>query len=390
MKFELKEKELIVFLEGRVDSTNAEEVEKEIENIRKSNEHDSLILDLEELEYISSAGLRLILRIIRQEKDFKIVNAGSEVYEIFEMTGFTEMMDISKAYKRMSVEGCEVVGEGANGKVYRIDRDTIVKVYLNPDSLDDIHKERALAKRAFVLGVPTAISYDVVRVGEGYGSVFELLNSKSLAKLIKAEPENLDKYVDEYVDLMKTIHGTVVKPEDMPSMKEVAVDWAKFLLEYLPEEKGHKLVKLMEAVPEDLHMMHGDYHIKNVMMQNGEALLIDMDTLCHGHPIFELGSMFNAYLGFSELDHSIIEGFLGITYEQAVRIWERTLPLYLGTDDPEKVKEVEEKAMLVGYTRLMRRLIRRNGLNTEKGKKEIECYKNHILDLLDRIDDLTF
>ena len=58
--------------------------------------------------------------------------------------------------------------------------------------------------------------------------------------------------------------------------------------------------------------------------------------------------------------------------------------------DPEKVKEVEEKAMLVGYTRLMRRLIRRNGLNTEKGKKEIECYKNHILDLLDRIDDLTF
>ena len=55
----------------------------------------------------------------------------------------------------------------------------------------------------------------------------------------------------------------------------------------------------MEAVSVRHQMLHGDYHIKNVMMQDGEVLLIDMDTLCQGHPVFELASMYNAYVGFS-------------------------------------------------------------------------------------------
>jgi len=299
-------------------------------------------------------------------------------------------MKVEKAYRRLSVDGCEVIGQGANGKVYRIDPDTIIKVYLNPDSLPDIHRERELARRAFVLGIPTAIPYDVVKVGDGYGSVFELLNAKSFAKLIKAEPERLDEYVAMYVDLLKKIHSTVVKEDDMPSMRDVAIGWAKFLIDYLPEATSSKLVSLVEAVPEDLHMMHGDYHIKNVMLQNGEVLLIDMDTLCHGHPIFELASMFNAYCGFSELDHSISSSFLGIPHETAVEIWQKSLPLYLGTNDKERVADVERKAMIIGYTRLMRRSIRRGGLENDASRAEIEVYKNHIIELVDKVDSLLF
>ena len=140
----------------------------------------------------------------------------------------------------------------------------------------------------------------------------------------------------------------------------------------------------------DHHMMHGDYHIKNVMLQNGEALLIDMDTLCQGYPVFELGSMFNAYLGFSELDHSISESFLGVSHETAEAIWNKSLPRYLGTDDAGKIREVENKAKIIGYTRLARRLIRRHGLEDEQGKKEIETYIAHICELLDAVDTLVF
>ncbi|MCQ2449438.1 MAG: anti-sigma factor antagonist, partial [Clostridia bacterium] len=341
---------LQIGLQGRIDSTNAASVEAEIDAAR-TEAHNEIVLDAENLAYISSAGLRVILHVRKQEPTLKIINAGSEVYEIFEMTGFTEMIPVSKAYRKLSVDGCEVIGQGANGKVYRIDADTIVKVYFDPDALPDIHRERELARRAFVLGIPTAIPYDVVKVGDGYGSVFELLNAKSFAKLIKAEPEKLDEYIGLYVDLLKKIHATEVDPDDMPDMRAVAVDWAKFLIPYLPEEKGEKLVKMVENVPADNHMMHGDYHIKNVMMQNGEVLLIDMDTLCHGHPVFELASVFNAYIGFSELDHSISESFLGIPHDIAVAIWERMLPLYLGTDDAEKIKSVADKAMLMGYVR---------------------------------------
>lgn len=171
----------------------------------------------------ASAGLRVILRLRKQEPELAIVNASPEVYEIFEMTGFTEMMPVSRAYRRVSVDGCEVIGQGANGKVYRLDPETIIKVYLNPNSLPDIHWERELARKAFVLGIPTAIPYDVVKVGDGYGSVFELLNAKSFGSLIAEHPEEMDKYVKMYVDLLKKIHGTKVHPEDLRDMKS---SWA--------------------------------------------------------------------------------------------------------------------------------------------------------------------
>ncbi len=390
MNTKLNNGTLYLELMGRIDSTNAAAVEQEMNECISANEHTELVLDADKLEYISSAGLRIILRLLKSNPKLKMINASSEVYDILDMTGFAEMMTVEKAYRRLSVDGCEVIGQGANGKVYRLDPDTIIKVYMNADALPDIHRERELARRAFVLGIPTAIPYDVVKVGESYGSVFELLSAKSFAKLMKAEPENLDKYIDMYVELMKKIHSTEVRPEDMPDMREVALDWAKFLKDYLPEKTAEKLVALVEAVPVDHHMMHGDYHIKNVMLQNGEVLLIDMDTLCQGHPVFELASMYNAYVGFSELDHSVSDSFLGIPYEVSVSIWEKSLPLYLGTDDAEKVAEVEQKAKLIGYTRLMRRLIRRHGLETEEGRAYIEAYKAHIIELTDRIDTLTF
>ena len=380
---------LTIGFEGRIDSSNAAEADKRLTEVA-SEEHNNAVIDADKLEYISSAGLRMVLRFRKEEPELKIINASSDVYEIFEMTGFTEMIPVEKAYRKLSVEGCEVIGQGANGKVYRLDPDTIIKVYLNPDSLPDIHRERELARRAFVLGIPTAIPYDVVKVGDGYGSVFELLNAKSFAKLIKAEPENLDKYVGLSVDLLKKIHSTEVRPGDMPDMRDTVIGWANYVLDYLPDGLGEKLVKMVEDVPVDYHMMHGDYHIKNVMMQNGEVLLIDMDTLCHGHPVFELGSVFNAYCGFSEIDNSISESFLGLPHETAISIWEKTVPLYLGTDDEKIIEDVKNKAMIIGYTRLLRRNIRRKLYETEQGKLENETYKKHLTDLIGKVDKLTF
>lgn len=390
MKNSINETVLTLYPEGRIDSSNADSVSAEIEKVLNENTYEKLVLDTENLEYISSAGLRVILKLRKANPTMKIINASAEIYDIFEMTGFTEMMTIEKAYRRLSVEGCEVIGQGANGKVYRLDPDTIIKVYLNPDCLPDIHRERELARTAFILGIPTAIPYDVVRVGDGYGSVFELLSAKSFAKLIIAEPENLDKYAQMYVDLLKKIHSTEVPSGKMPSMKAVALDWAKFLCDYLPVEQGEKLCALVEEVPESNNMLHGDYHIKNVMLQNGEVLLIDMDTLCVGNPVFEFASVFLAYEGYSVLDHTVVEKFLGIPYDTATRLWQKTLELYFGTTDEAVLSEYAEKAMLIGYTRMMRRTIRRNGFDTPEGREIIAMCSEKISLLLEKIDSLKF
>ncbi|MBR5017829.1 MAG: anti-sigma factor antagonist [Spirochaetia bacterium] len=377
-------------LHGRIDSGNAAVVEEEILGAVDSCTSPSIVVDADDLEYISSAGLRIILRLRKTRPELKIINVSSAIYEIFEMTGFTEMIPVEKGYRKLSIDGCEVIGRGANGKVYRLDKDTIVKVYYNADALPEIHRERELARRAFILGIPTAIPYDVAKVGDSYGSVFELLNAKSFSKLIAAEPENLDKYVGLYVDLLKKIHSTEVKPDDMPDQRAVVIGWVNFLKDYLDAGKWEKLHKMVEAVPVNHHMIHGDYHTKNVMMQNGEVLLIDMDTLSQGDPVFEFASIYNAFVGFYDFDHDVTKDFQGLDYDTTISIWKKMLPLYFGTEDPDVLKSVENKSAILGYARLMRRLIRRNGFDTEEGKKLIAHYKNQIETRLDSVDTLQF
>ncbi len=390
MRSDFKEGTLTINLDGRIDSNNAHNVEEEIQAIIDDTRPDYLVLNAAKLEYISSAGLRILLHFKKNYPNFTITEVSSEVYEILDMTGFTQMITVEKAYRVVDVTGCEEIGRGANGTIYRIDQDNVVKVYNNADALDEIQHEREVARLALVLGIPTAISYDVVKVGDSYGSVFELLNAKSFSKILANEPEKLDWCVREYVDMLKTIHGTEVPEGKLPDMRETAIDWVGFLQEYLPEETGSKLMSLVEAIPKDNHMIHGDYHTKNLELQNDEVLLIDMDTLAVGHPILEFASIYNAFKGFFELDHDAIEDFQGFSYDIAQEFLIKVMAEYLGTEDEAKINEVLDKARILGYTRLIRRSIRRKGLESEKGRAEIDCWKNMLIELVDKTDKLTF
>lgn len=382
--------ERTISLKGRIDSVNAQLTEQEILKQLEGDKDCGLVLDMHQLKYISSAGLRVLLRLRKDHRDMRITGVNPEIYEILDMTGFTEMIPVQKAYRVVSIEGCEEIGHGANGTIYRIDQDNVVKVYNNPDALDDIQHEREVAKLALVLGLPTAISYDVVKVGNSYGSVFELLNAQSFSKILSTQPEKMDWCVKEFSQMLRRIHQTLVPAGKLPDVRKTALSWATFLQDWLPEESGKKLISLVEAVPHDDHMIHGDYHTKNLVLQGDEVLIIDMDTLSVGHPIFELGSIYNALVGFHEFDHATSLAFLEFDWETARSFWHRFLSDYLGTNDEAIIRDVENKARIVGYTRIIRRSIRRGGLETEKGRAELEMWKGSLIRLLAENDTLLF
>ena len=387
MEFKYEKPVLTIFPEGSIDSTNAESVGTEMAEIRNKNPHDILILDLDALRYISSAGLRQILQLKKQEKDFSIINASTDVYDIFDMTGFTEMMNIKKAFRKISLEGCEVIGEGSNGIVYRYSPDTIVKVYRDQDALDDIQRERDLSRKALILGINTAIPFDTVIADGFYASVFELLNVKSISKHMADDPENIDKYIQILVDLLKEIHGTEVKPGDFPSVKERTVDYCTFLKDKkaLPEETSNKLVDMITSMPEDYHLIHGDYHTNNVMYTNGETLLIDMDTLAYGNPVFDFANMANAYHGFGVVDKDKVEKFMKMDWDTCQYILNKTFELYFTGKTPEEIEEIKAKAEIVGYVRLLRRTLRREPVDNTLAQA---CTKE-LIEKIAKVDSLS-
>ena len=91
----LEEKVLNVTVEGRLDTATAPALEEELAEVM--DEAEELVFDLKGLEYMSSAGLRILLatqKKMAQKGGMKVVNVNDVIKEIFDITGFSDILTI--------------------------------------------------------------------------------------------------------------------------------------------------------------------------------------------------------------------------------------------------------------------------------------------------------
>lgn len=356
MRTEKLDNRVTAYLEGRIDSANAAALQGALEAVWAENPGCELMLDAGGLEYISSAGLRVLLQVRKAQGSLTVRNVSPEVYDILETTGFTQLLDVKKAYRRLSVDGCEVIGRGYFGTIYRIDDETIVKVYRGKDSIPMIENEIRMAKRAFLSGIPTAIAYDIVRVGEDYGCVFEMLRASTYMEWIRTAPRDREQIVDSYARLLKQVNDTVLEGEALPSAKRRFLGYLEVVGGLLPPDRRKRLEALIEAVPESLNAVHGDCHLNNVMRVGDEPMLIDMDTLSVGNAVFELACIFFDYIPFDEDEPGNSMKIYGISTETARYIWDRTTRVYFGGADGDRLDDIRNRVMLLGWLYFLYRM----------------------------------
>lgn len=389
-RFSMRGNSLVARLVGRLDAMNAEEVEQDVKSALASHNGSSIILDLEDLSYVSSAGLRVFLRLAKQTGKLSIENARSAVYEVLEMTGFSEMFEVRKAFRRVSIDGCDEIGRGAKAAVYRLDPETIVKVVFDTgeETVADIERERVLARTAFVAGIPTAISYDVVRVGDRFGAVYELLNANTLADLVASGTWTAERAGTAMADIMAQMHETHVNVDSMPSARGIQLDELSLLDGRIDDVLYQRMHALVADLADDDLLIHGDYHAGNIMVQDEEPLLIDMDTLAHGNPVLELGPVYNAYVGFGEIDHAISEKYLGFSYDTSLKLWETLAERYAekrGLD----LDDVLRKAEFMGRMRQIRRIVAHDEQDGDHGKLVMERCLGRLSALVEEIGTLS-
>ena len=93
---EMNGKELTIVPEGRLDTMTAPELEAELS--QSMDDAESLVLDFSKLDYISSAGLRVLLsahKTMSGKGGMKLTNVNEIVREVFEVTGFAEILTIN-------------------------------------------------------------------------------------------------------------------------------------------------------------------------------------------------------------------------------------------------------------------------------------------------------
>lgn len=346
--YETNEGTLIVRLPQRIDTSSVSAVESELTLILSNNPHDSLIFDATDLSYISSVGLRLVLKCKKENPSLVVENVSTEVYDIFEMTGFTQILKVVKKFREISIEGCPLIGKGAYGKVYRLSPDTIVKSFFRGNPLSDIERERNLAKEAFVLGIPTAISYDIVKIKEEkLGSVYELIASDSLLDAFLKNPDQYDHYLSQYIQLLDQMRNTKVTSSLIPSYKvdlNRRIDQCKGIVD---EALLQKVQALIDSLPEGDRFIHGDCHFKNVFVTPDGLMLIDMDTLSKGDPFYELCCLYKTYITFDALDAGNTMHFFGVEGSFCTKLFEDIFE-GLEKNDPNK-KQMRARVEAIGW-----------------------------------------
>ncbi|MBQ9382679.1 MAG: HD domain-containing protein [Ruminiclostridium sp.] len=295
-----------------------------------------------------------------------------------------------KKYREVSVDGCKLIGRGAKGEVYRYDDELVIKVYNQNNTFRDVEREIASARRAFVLGIPTAISFGIVSVGDRYGSMYEVMETETVSQCIARSPGQVDTYAKIMAELAHTIHGTeAAEKDDFPYVTERLLSYIDGGIALEDKALAEKCRGLINALPTTNHLVHGDFHTGNVFMLNGEPLLIDMDRLSRGDPIAEISDLYYFYYVLGEDDPAVVEKFMGFSYDVSRRFFDVLLRSYLGTEDADRINEVTEKASIICNIRTINKL-HKKGTPSEKGKIIIDRCLKKIAELTDKYDTLTF
>ena len=336
--------DVTICFEGHLDTaTSAEANAKISRGLDRIDTIETLTCDASRLQYISSSGLRILLMLAKKHKNFRVIEVLPPVYEVLETTGFTKIMTVERAMRKLSVEGCRLIGIGSIGKVYRLNGDTIIKVFREGTTMEEVRREITLSKEAFVLGMPTAISFDIVKVmpsseiqAECYGLVYELLKAKTLSTYLKQHPNRLDDCARQFADLMKQLHEIEVPVGgNIPSAAERERQQIEHIRRYFPEKNINMLLRILDSIPPANRLLHLDLQTKNVMVQDGELMLIDMGEIGYGHPLLDLGHTFSAMVTLI----GDYEKIIGMPRELGQRFWTRAIDNYFEGLPAETVQE---------------------------------------------------
>jgi uncharacterized protein (TIGR02172 family) len=288
-------------LEGSLDQATAPLVRERLPTAATG----ALEIDLAACSYISSAGLRLLLEIHKAFQFsgnlFRLLNVSPFIENILETTGLAQLLSFTRARREIFLQDREMMAAGTCGECYRLDEESVVKLYYAGISADLVEREKQFAREAFILGIPTAISYEIVQCGDRLGVVYEMLEAKLFSEVIRNDLQNLESHAQTLAAAARTIHSA----RDSKSLFPQAKTHFRRILEQLADEFSAEDIEhlryRLDQIPDTDECVHLDLHTSNIMIREGQPLIIDMGEFSVGSFLFDLGQWCTIY-GYPELN----------------------------------------------------------------------------------------
>jgi len=189
-----------------------------------------------------------------------------------------------------------------------------------------------LARAAFIAGVPTALSYDVGTCGSRTGVVYEMLDAQLFSALIRATPDRICEHGALLARIAHTFHSKQADPSIFPDLKARLHGDIQSLRGMLPDDDVDLLAARLETIPDGDSLVHYDLHTSNIMIRNGEPMIIDLGDLSRGHYFFDVGLLAMIF-GYEE--HGNCEFVTKIPNDTGLRLYEHFIDAYFAVRSAE-------------------------------------------------------
>ena len=260
---------------------------------------------------------------------------------------------MERDFKLLEIGDLHPFARGGTGECYRLDEDTILKLYFEGFPIETIRREKDGARAALVAGVPTAISFDQVRVGNRYGVVYELVQGKTLSELAAQTPSRARELGGTLAEIARTLHGTRIRCGDLPR----ATDHIRVALpevDYAPEGTVRRIEAFMDRLDESRRYVHGDFNSNNVIVTADGPLLVDMGDFSLGSPMFDLATLRFSLFESPEALAGGRSAFTGMTPDEAQAFWQGFERAYFGGEMDSETEALLSRVTLLKKLRFER------------------------------------
>lgn len=350
------EGKLILKISNKLDSNFSPEAERICrEAISRYTSDNSpmqvLEIDLEDCVYISSSGIRVLMNLYKLCRNsgsrFRVINVSEAVFEVLNMTGMNMAFPVYQKPRQIEKEGLELVGTGTTGTVYKLDADKVLKVFHASYSLERIYNEQEITRKIASQGIPCAIPYDIVRVGESYGLIFEFIEATSAAEKIKQAVKAqdyaaVDNLIESFANYARTIHQNELPDHYLPDIKKRYYEFVDAYKNIMFDTDDYQyIMDLLDEIPDTNQFLHGDLNFENIVFSSPDMILIDVAEAKQGNPVFDM-NIYRSLYYLGKVKKEIYEQ-MGIEEGHFVTIIKRIEELYYSDlSEAERIRKYRQ------------------------------------------------
>lgn len=249
-------------------------------------------------------------------------------------------------FRPISIDGLTSFAKGGTGECYRLDEDTILKLYYEDFPEERIIREKECARAALIAGVPTAISYEMVQAGNRKGIIYEMVRGKTIAEAIREDPSGAADMGRSFAQIARKLHQAEVRKPDLPGVTKAIRD-AAGKVTYIPKGTRNQIFGFLDDLDRYSGYVHGDFHPNNVIITRDGPILIDMGGFSVGCSLFDPATTYFSLFESPEAKQGGINSFNGLDQEEARAFWQGFADEYFQGTAGEEEKRLMEKIVLL-------------------------------------------